>query len=212
MSSPARLHRGEPKELQTLFLDDGKDPMHEDEREPKLQELAIKIARTGARGVDFLVSCISQADELRLRAILLAFSFVAKKLSSRKRASICELASKLLHDNRPLVVAEAVDTMSSLGCQAASDSILPLLKHSSPYVVGSALRYFARCNPQKALPLLEKALRDKEPIVRQNAVDELDEMDYTPALPKIKRLLHDPDDDVRQAAQTAVAHLENRSA
>ena len=61
--------------------------MPADERELWLQEVAIRIARAGARGVDSLLSSVPVADELRLRAILLALSFVEKNLSSRKRAN-----------------------------------------------------------------------------------------------------------------------------
>ena len=209
MSASPRLRGHQPKKLQTIFMHNGETPVPEGEREIWLQEAAIQIAKTSPRGVDFLLSRVPEADELRLRAILLAMSFVAKKVSSRQRVGICKLARELVGDRRPMVVAEAVDTLSNFACRSAVESVSPLLKHASPYVVGSALRFFARCDPVRAVPLLEKALKAEEPIVRQNAVDELDEMNHRPALEKIKRLLRDPDKDVRQAARTAVAHLEN---
>jgi hypothetical protein len=211
MSMFPELRGRGPKELSSLFLSGRGSEVPEDEQELWLQEVAVRIARAGAKGVDLLLSWAPGADESRLRAILLAMSFVAKKLSSHKRARICELARALLDDGRAMVVAEAVDTLSSLGCPAAAESVSPLLGHPSPYVVGSALRFFARRDREKAAPLLEKALGSEEPIVRENAVDELDGMNYTPALPKIRRLLRDPDEDVRQAARTALAHFEDRS-
>jgi HEAT repeat protein len=211
MSMFPQLRRHPPKKLRNVFVGEGKPIVPESEKELWLQEVAIRIAKSGAQGVDFLLSHVPKADELRLRAILLAMSFVTKKLSLRQRAFLCTLARGLLGDERALVVAEAVDTLSQLACGAAPESISWLLEHPSPYVVGSALRYFARHDPEKAVPLLVGALKSGQPIVRQNAVDELDEMNYTPALAKIKRLLNDPDEYVRQAAQSAIANLENGS-
>jgi HEAT repeat protein len=175
-----------------------------------LQELAIAIAKAGPEETKWLLAFARYADELRLRAILVAMTCVAEELSEQQREYLCELARQLLADKRPMVVAEAIDTLRLLGCRRAKDRIAALGRHSSPYVRGSVLRYFARHHSKEAVPLLERALNSKEPVVRQNAVDELDEMNYTPALAKIKRLLEDPDKDVRQAARTAVEHLENR--
>lgn len=211
MSLFPQLDRRDPKELRRLFLGESAVEVPDDEQGLWLEEVAVRIAQTGPKGVEFLLPFIANADELRVRAILLALSLGERKLSSRKRASLCELAQRLLNDNRAMVVAEAVDTLSKLACPVASESINALLHHPSPYVVGSALRYFARHDPQKAVPLLEEALMSAEPIVRENAVDELDEMNYGPALAKIKPLLRDPDGDVRQAAHAAVRHLENAS-
>jgi HEAT repeat protein len=211
MSAFPRLNKYEPTELLSLFMGHGALEEPEDEQELWMQEAAIRIARAGTWGVNFLLAFIPYADEARLRAILLALTFVGKKLSALKRAAVCELARKLLTDERPLVVAEAVDTLARFGCLEATKSVTALLRHQSPYVVGSGLRFFARCAPGRAVPLLEKALKSGEPIVRQNAVDELDDLNYKPALEKIRRLLQDPDEDVRQAARTAVAHLEDES-
>jgi HEAT repeat protein len=211
MSTSARARQYEPTKLLSLFLGDGAPEAVEGEQELWLQEAAVRIAKAGAWGVDFLLAFVPYADESRLRAILLALSMVAKKLSALQRANLVEVAQRLLDDKRALVVTEAVDTLSHLGCREATKSVTPLLQHPSPYVVGSALRFFSRCAPDQAVPLLEKALKADEPIVRQNAVDELDEMNYKPALAKIRRLLQDRDPDVRQAARTAVAHLEDES-
>ncbi len=208
MSMFSQLRRYEPMKLLSLFLGDGDSAVPAEERELWLQEAAVQIARSGPWGVSCLLAFARYADEVRLRALLLGLSTV-EKLSSRECASICELARRLLDDQRPTIVAEAVDTLRQLGCAEAERSVAGLLDHPSPYVVGSALRFLARRVPEKAALLLEKALESREPIVRENAVDELDEMNYTPALEKIRRLLEDPDEDVRQAAQTAVAHLED---
>jgi len=198
-----------PIGLINQFLGYSMPKVPKDEYESSLQELAVAIAQVGREEVDWLLAFAPYADELRLRAILLAMSCVAEALSEQQREHICEYARRLLADKRPMIVAEAIDTLSHLDCRRAKQRIATLNRHSSPYVRGSVLRYFARQYPKEAVPLLERALNSREAIVRQNAVDELDEMSYTPALAKIKRLLEDPDEDVRQAARTAVEHLEN---
>jgi hypothetical protein len=207
MSSPFR--DVEPIELMTQFLGYSTPKVPKEEYELWIQELAVAIAQAGREGADWLLAFAPYADELRLRAILLAMTCVAEKLSEKQREYLCGFARHLLADKRPMIVAEAIDTLTRLGCRKAKEHIATLSRHSSPYVRGSVLRYFARRHPKEAVPLLERALNSKQPVVRQNAVDELDEMNYTPALAKIKRLLEDPDEDVRQAARTAVEHLEN---
>jgi HEAT repeat protein len=194
--------------LQRSFTTNGMAPEGADEQELWLQEIAVQIAKSGPKGMDFLLSCAADADELRLRALLLALSLMKSKLSGRKQTTVCELARKLLSDRRAMVVAEAVDTLAKLACRQATEAVFALFNHPSPFVVGSALRFFARLEPERAVPLLEVALNSKEAIVRENAVDELDEMNWKAALPKIRRLLQDADEDVRQAARTAVEHLQ----
>ena len=204
------IRKYDTEALEDFFRGARKPEVSEDERQIWLEEAAERIARSGAKGVDFLLAFAPDADETRVRAALLALSLVAKRLSPRKRARVCELAQSFLEDRRAMVVAEAVDALRHFACPSA-ELIAPLLRHPSPYVVGSALRFFARRDPEKAVPLLESALKAKDPIVRQNAVDELDDMNYTRALPRIRRLLRDPDDGVREAARWAVAHLEDDS-
>jgi HEAT repeat protein len=199
----------EPIELLIQFLGYSMPKLPQEESELWLQELAVAIAQVGREGTDCLLAFAPYADELRLRAILLAMTCVSEELSDQQREYLCDLARHLLADKRPMVVAEAIDTLTKLGCRRAKKSIATQSRHSSPYVRGSVLRYFARQHPKEAVPRLERALNSKAPVVRQNAVDELDEMNYRPALAKIKRLLADPDKDVRQAARTAVEHLEN---
>src|SRR5713101_5054158 len=123
MSASPRLRGQEPKKLRTAFLGNGEAIVPKGDGELWLQEAAIQIAKTGPRGVEFLLSRIPETDELRLRAILLAMSFVAKKVSSRQRVRICKLARELLNDQRPMVVAEAVDTLSNFACRSAVEFV-----------------------------------------------------------------------------------------
>lgn len=115
----------------------------ENDEELWLQDVAVQIAESGPSGVRFLISSISKATEWRLRAILLGLSAV-KKPSTRLRTEICDIAKQFLHDDRPTIVAEAVDLLSHLDCTDACEVILELRRHASPYVVGSVLRYLAR--------------------------------------------------------------------
>jgi HEAT repeat protein len=203
------LSRRPPGELRRWFLDrDREAKVPDGEGESWLTEVATGIARSGADGINWLLSQLPDVDAPRQRAILIALASAEKKLSDRKRKAICTLARTLLGNRQALVVAEAIDTLNHLGCLEAFADVFQLLEHPSPYVVGSVLRYLARHDPTTAVPLLVKALESGAPVVRQNAVDELDELDYLPALSKIRRLLDDKDEDVRHAARTAVSHLE----
>src|SRR5262249_37305267 len=141
MSMFPQLDRHDPAELRALFVGERAADVPQDERALWLGEVAVHIARTDPRGIDFLLSCVQDADEMRLRSILLAMSFVEQGLSPRKRARVCELARRLLNDARPMVVAEAVDTLTKFACPAATEAVTALLRHPSPYVVGSALRF-----------------------------------------------------------------------
>lgn len=170
-----------------------------------LQEAAARIAESDPDAVDFLRSCIPEAGEEKLVAILLGLSIAANPTT---REEVVALVRPFLADARPRVVAEAVDALKHLGCTEARADVLSLKDHSSPLVVGSVLRFLARHFPDEAIPLLEQALASPEPTVRENAVDELDELEYLPALPRIKELTADANEDVRQAAEWAVEHLE----
>lgn len=180
----------------------------DEERVLWFQEVARKIAESGDGGLEFLIRHSADADEPRLRAILLSFCFAAKEALQTRREQLREIILPLVHDRRPLVAAEAIDSLSYLGDREAEEDLLPLLHHDSPYVVGSVLRFLSRHDSEKARPALLDALSSLAPIVRQNALDELDELGCVEALPPIRPLLNDEDEDVRQAARTAVRHLE----
>jgi len=178
------LHKVQPTELMAWFLGYSPPRIPKDEYEFWLQEVALAIANAGPDWAGVLLAFAPHANEVQLRAILLALSCAKGILSEKQRDVLCARARDLLADRRPMVVAEAVDTLTTLGCRRTKESISSLLRHPSPYVRGSALRHFARRHPKEAVPLLERALHSKEPVVRQNAVDELDELNYTPALEK----------------------------
>lgn len=167
-------------------------------------EAACKIAEAGKEGGDYLLSRIDEVDDLRLRAILSALPCFRRKTTKIRKALLL-----FLHDERPLIMAEAIDSARYLGYKDFVDQILPLQDHQSPYVVGSVLRYLSHHYPKAATPLLLDALEKQDPILLQNAIDALDELGYVDALPRIRSLVDHGDAYVRQAAQTAVANLES---
>jgi hypothetical protein len=207
-----QLQRTPLEDIMTRFLDpDGTADVPEDERPFWLEEAAVRLVRSGPAGLAFLLHCIPRVDEPRLRAILLALSFLSQSVLERNRSKLRDLLLSFLNDRRPMVVAGAVDTLRVLDGTDLIDRVLPLVRHRSPYVVGSALRFLSRNSPEQARPILLKALESDQPIIRQNAVDELDELNDVKALPRLRRLLADEDADVRRAAQTAVANLEEQA-
>jgi HEAT repeat protein len=201
-------------ELQTSFTADPSlvPGVPEEEKLFWFEEVARKLAEGGEEGLDFLLRHLWAADEVRLRAILLALAFAPKGLAEKRREQVRAELLAFIRDPRPLVAAEAIDSLSTLDDQEVEQQIVPLLHHESPYVVGSVLRYLRRTDPDRARPILLEALTSLEPIVRQNAIDELDELNCVEALPRIRPLLNDADEWVRQAARTAVPNLEELSA
>ncbi len=178
----------------------------EEEEELYYAEVAGAIKLRGEDGVKFLKGEVYNCSEdaVRLRAIVSALAW--PKLDD---PDLPELFLSYLNDQRPMIVAEAVDGLSGQEVKEAVDRILQLLNHSSPYVRGSVLRYMRQLYPDKSFPLLVTALKDPDYIVRENAVDELDYLGNPEALPYLSPLLKDPHPDVRQAAQTAVENLKD---
>src|SRR5262245_24576138 len=174
-----------------------------DERQLFFDEAAIVIAAGGSKGVDFLLDQAASAKSEKLHAILVGLSFAPTGAVTKRRRLLREFLIAHVRDPRPLIAAEAIQTLGCLGFRAIAKDLYPLLHHESPYVVGSVLRFLSRHYPKRAIPQLLKALRSGSPIIRQNGIDELDELQCTSALPEIRRLLDDPDPNVRQAAETA---------
>ncbi|MBD1932668.1 MULTISPECIES: HEAT repeat domain-containing protein [Cyanophyceae] len=166
-------------------------------------EVALLIRQQGEAGIAFLWREIDRADTERLRAILFALT-----VPPLEHHTIGDRLLSYLHDERPSIVAEAVDSLCRLGAKDTANQVLPLLQHPSGYVRGSVLRFMSRLHPDKAYPLLIEALKDPDFIVRENAADELGELDGAEAIPYLRPLLVDSHPDVQQAAQTAIEMLE----
>lgn len=166
-------------------------------------EVASLIGQKGEQGVAFLVEQLGKADTARLRAILSALTG-----AGLETPLTAEQLFSYLEDERPEIVAEAVDGLRRQCKKEGTGRVLGLLQHPSPYVRGSVLRFMSQLHPDSALTLLINALKDKHFIVRENAADEMGELGKPEALPHLRSLLTDPNVDVRQAAQTAIEILE----
>ena len=167
-------------------------------------EVALLIRESGSAGVEFLWKEAKKADTTRLRAILLALT-----QPPLEEPAIKKWLLSLLQDKRPLIVAEAIDSLTRQAEADTLQQVLPLLKHASPYVTGSVLRFMSEFYPERAIPLLIEALNDAHFIVRENAADELGELEAVDALPFLRAKLEDPHPHVRQAAETAIEMLES---
>ena len=171
---------------------------------PYYAEVALLVRQQGRAGIDFLHQAIDGADDDHLRAILFALG----QRPRLKGGGLAETLRAFLHDERPLIVAEAVDGLWSQGDKDSAYDVLALREHPSPYVRGAILRFVSHLNPRCAPLLLIGALQDSDPIVRENAIDELHRLGAVETVPHLRPLLRDSHPDVRQAAQTAIEGLE----
>lgn len=171
------------------------------------QELAHLIRQQGQSGIDFLKNELKQVDTERLQGILFALA-----TAEPKEPDLKALFVSYLKDERPAIVAAAIDGLCYQGEKAALAPVVQFLEHPSSNVRGSVLRFIARLHPERALPMLKNALHDPAFIVRENAVDELADLEAVDAMDDLRPLLNDAHPHVRQAAQTALATLEAASA
>ena len=171
---------------------------------PFYAEVASLIRRRGRGGIDYLLRAIDGADDDHLRAILFALG----QRPRLKGVGLTKVLRLFLHDERPLIVAEAIDGLWSRADKDARYDMLAQREHSSPYVRGAVLRFISHLYPRCAPLLLVGALRDADHIVRENAVDELHRLGAVETVPHLRPLLRDSHPHVRQAAQTAIEGLE----
>ncbi|BAZ31784.1 hypothetical protein NIES4074_42570 [Cylindrospermum sp. NIES-4074] len=166
-------------------------------------EAAMLIRQQGEAGIAFLFGQIEKANSVQLKGILLALTFPPPVENPLLRS----LLLTYLRDDRPLIIAEAIDGLRMLGAKDTVDIVLPLHIHPDPYVRGSVLRFMSRLYPNSSQPLLIEALQDPDYIVRENAIDELDDLGAVEAVANIRPLLTDSHPHVRQAAETAIQNL-----
>jgi hypothetical protein len=177
------------------------------------QEITDALIKSGQKGVLYLKNWIEQNDPkvldligtARLRAVLFALSQVN---SERDREWVKVLLLHYLEDERPEILAEAID---GLRHQKARYTIrvLMLLNHPSAQVRSSVLRFFAALHPNRALPLLLLALHDSDPLVRENAADELGDLGDRRAIQPLQELCQDSCQNVREAAESALEMFDN---
>ena len=181
----------------------------EDETFLLLCEVAAAIVqRGGFDGVRFLLNVIPTTTYDQVRAALTGLAFTPNHAAVSCRLEIANKLLSLLRDGRPMVVAQAIRTLSVLGFDEVKERIMQKIDHPSPYVVGSVLDYLSRNHPHTARALLlERLQHEQDGIVLQHIIDNLDELGCVEAMPQIKRLVGHEDRWVDQAARTAVANL-----
>jgi hypothetical protein len=168
------------------------------------QEISHLIATQGETGIKFLWQEIDKANTAQLQAILFALTEIPLE-HPFSQPELLKLLVNYLHDQRPLIVMEAIDGLSRLGVIGSLKPVLALREHSSPYVRSSVLGFIRRLYPEKALPLLIESLKDPDYIVRESAADELGELEVVEAIPFLNSLMEkDPHPDVREAAQISI--------
>jgi HEAT repeat protein len=173
-------------------------------------EVAILITKQHEAGIEYLYNIVNSTSDDQLRGIIFALT-ESPKISEKKglenREKLRQILFTYLNDERPMIIAEAIDGLSKIGEKKAADNVLKMLQHSSPYVRGSVLRFLTQLLPEKAIPILLDHLKDPHFIVRENAVDELGEIGTPSIICYLQPLLSDSHPDVRQAAQTAIDSL-----
>jgi HEAT repeat protein len=202
-----------PRSLETLLEHFDHDPgfvpgVREAEGELWYSEVALKVAEHGEAGLDHLLAYVSSADEVRLGAILLAFGFLPPGLSSKRLREVREVLLTFLHDARPLLVMQAIDSLNQLGHGQDTGRVLALLKHKSPYVHGAILRFLQQHQAETAERVALSALGSPVAVVRMQALETLDELSCVEALPRVRRCLGDRDPSVQQTARAVLKHLE----
>ena len=180
-------------------------------------EVALQLRRKGKAGNSILWQEFdhSSLDEEHLRAVICALTFPDEypgltPLEDSMKTALHKKLPVLLRDHRPLIQAEVIDGLESLGDKSMVEAVLELYKSPSPYVRGAVLRYMARLHSAIAKKYLLESLKDSHYVVRLNAIDELDWIDAVEAIPHIRELLTDEDPDVREAAETAIKNLTDR--
>jgi HEAT repeat protein len=196
------------RELEGLNLDDlvdrfgGPAPEGAEYADAYYQDLANLIRSRGPAGEEFLRAQLDTSDASRLRAVL--FALTEPPIEDPK---LVQRLHSCVRDQRPLIVAEAVDGIARLGLSDLVGEVKGLGRHPSPYVRGAVLRFLRRITPDQALSLLVEGLKDVDFIVRENAADELGELRAVEAIPHLRLAEADPHPAVRAAAHTALELL-----
>src|ERR1043166_6451356 len=136
--------------LWSLFRDfDAAEPLSsiaEDDLPEWYAKLAMQIAKSGKHGLDFLLSHLTTADAVRLRAILISLNLLNRRLVQHPhtRSRIKQGLLTLLGHHDPLVKADVVDALRLLGFAEALEPVWQLRHDPSPYIGGSILRFLSK--------------------------------------------------------------------
>lgn len=171
-------------------------------------EIALLIREVEQQGARLLYAERDNVGMQQLRAILFALAEPPKL----RRPWLPQLWVEYLEDERPEIIAEAIDSLWRYGDKKARFQVIQLQQHHSEYVRGSVLRYISHTMPHFAPLLLVSALKDVHFIVRETAIDEIDRLEAVESLPYLYPHVEDVSPQVRQAAATAVENLKLASA
>jgi len=116
-----------------------------------------------------------------------------------------EAIESKLHDARPAVRAQAIDTFASVGGNGASAKIATLLKDADPTVRLAAVKQLGKLAVTNTIPALIEAAAD--PSVQQDAIISLSRMPDVRALSLYLSGLTDRSQDVRTASQQALVDI-----
>lgn len=170
-------------------------------------EVTLLIRQQGEEGETFLLQEMEKVDSEHLRAII--FALTEPKLESPI------LQARLLSylgDERPLIVAEAIDGLRQQGETGAKDAVLALSGHPSAYVRNNVILYIgSMIAAEEALTLLKPFLTDTDAGVRETAVEEISHLGQPDAIEYLIPLLRDIDRYVRDAAEEAIEALESET-
>ena len=193
------------EQMRLAFL--GEDPDRDDydyELGVYYEELVLRMIKLNeSESMSYFLSNVREWDFPRLRGVIAGCGLLNKDSRVVKR-----LLYKSLVDSRPLIVAEAIESLTELGECEAIDHINQLKFHKDPYIRSSTIRYYSKLFPKYAIEIVLKGLLDESAIVRMSAVDEVGELTILESRELIyDLLLNDPDRDVREAAKTTCADL-----
>ncbi|TLF96654.1 hypothetical protein FEK35_28310 [Nocardia cyriacigeorgica] len=178
----------------------------EDEYDDYYEAVAEELYRQGQAGIEVLGQELVGRRVPQLRAALTVLA-----LHQGEDPAFVDAVRTLVGGSEPVVVADAIRILGSLGATDMSQAVRRMSDHQAPIVRAAVLDYLARAEPESARPALIQGLGDSDYIVRETAVDALDDLGATDAISAIEVLLDDPHEDVRLAARTAVDNLRDRS-
>ncbi|HET6837623.1 MAG TPA: HEAT repeat domain-containing protein, partial [Gemmatimonadales bacterium] len=172
------------------------------ERVPDATQTMLKFAAAGPR--EFL-SELAQHDSRQVRSVL---------ITAAEQAGRQDLGDALVRvatgDPEPVLRAQALIALGSLGIRDALPAALSALSDTDPHVRAAAVEFVGTFGGADILPRLHAQTVDADPQVRAASIRALGRLG-APRTMDVTRLLHDPDWMVREAAAIAAAEASLRS-
>jgi HEAT repeat protein len=210
-------------ELDTLNLEEliARFNAHHKDKFIYYDVVAVRIRGQGKLGNLFLLKAlktISNDDEVRLHALLVALSFRPSRggiesFSRHYKKWFIDRLRFYLYDRRPHILSVSIEGLCRLKVKSEIDRILFLKDHRFVFVRESVVRYVANLYPERALPILIEAFKDEHPFVQSEAADHLGLLSKAEAFPHLQlllndMLLNDPGSSVHESAANAIRNIE----